>query len=133
MTKFHARFPDGAAGAALLVIRIAQAATSLTVLLGAPKQELLLTIIAVIASMLLLAGLFVRPTALVLAALCVLAAASWHGAAQCVLLGHACSDLALALLGAGAYSLDARLFGRRVIDLKGSRTRGGPGSGSANS
>ena len=133
MTKFHARFPDGAAGAALLVIRIAQAATSLTVLLGAPKQELLLTIVAVIASMLLVAGLFVRPTALVLAVMCVLAASSWHGAARCVLLGHACSDLALALLGAGAYSLDARLFGRRVIDLNGARARGGRGSGSANS
>ena len=34
-----------------------------------------------------------------------------------LLLLHALSAVALALLGAGAYSLDARLFGRRVIEL----------------
>ena len=34
-----------------------------------------------------------------------------------LLLLHALSAIALALLGAGAYSLDARMFGRRVIEL----------------
>jgi uncharacterized membrane protein YphA (DoxX/SURF4 family) len=66
---------------------------------------------------LLLLGLHVRPTAGVLALLGVSAAMSWRGSAQCLVLGQACSGLALALLGAGAYSLDARLFGRRVIEL----------------
>ncbi len=31
---------------------------------------------------------------------------------------QALNAAALAILGAGAYSIDARLFGRRVIDLR---------------
>ena len=120
MMMLRARFSDGPAGLALLLMRIAQAATGLAIASGLPgwmgtfaHPKLLMAVLG----LLLLAGLYVRPAAVVLALLGALAATSWSGPARCLLLGNACSGLALALLGAGAYSLDARLFGRRVIDL----------------
>ena len=120
MTQIRTRFSDGPAGLALLLMRLAQAATGLAIASGLPgwigtvaHPELLTALLGV----LLLVGLYVRPAAIVLALLGALAASSWSGPARCLLLANACSGLALALLGAGAYSLDARLFGRRVIDL----------------
>jgi uncharacterized membrane protein YphA (DoxX/SURF4 family) len=127
MMRFHARFSDGPAGIALLLMRIAQAMTGLAIASRMPawvERIVHPKLLVIVAGLLLVAGLYVRPTAAVLVLLCLLAAVSWRGPAQYVLLGQAGSGLALALLGAGAYSLDARLFGRRVIDLTERRPRG---------
>jgi len=120
MSKFQARYPDGAAGVALLGLRIAQALTGVAIAAGLPAWATHLAwpkSLAVIAAGLLLVGFGVRPAAVVLTLLSLAAALCWQGAAQWLVLGHAGSGLCLALLGGGAYSLDARLFGRRVIDL----------------
>lgn len=83
-------------------------------------------------------GLIVLATALVLgaltrfaAAVCViLAAIGWFrisGDLGLIVALHGLDASALALLGAGAYSIDARLFGRRVValDLSGAAWRHG--------
>lgn len=126
MSKFQARYPDGAAGAALFVLRVVQALTGVAIAAGLPAWAAHVARpkgLAVIAAGLLLVGFGVRPAAVALTLLSLAAALCWQGAAQWLVLGHAGSGLCLALLGGGAYSLDARLFGRRVIDLAARRDR----------
>jgi hypothetical protein len=110
-------FPGDAPGAALLLMR---AATAATLLLSAhhglitgpwPASAIILLAVG------LVAGLFTRAIAavgaLLLAGLAVLIGST--AGALLALLGA--QALALMLLGGGAYSCDARLFGRRVIRL----------------
>ena len=63
----------------------------------------------------LLAGLFTRSAAALVTATSVGLAAALTGATGLMLAIGALAGAALVLLGAGAWSLDARLFGRRII------------------
>lgn len=107
-------FPSGRAGLALLVLRTSVAAA---LLLGAVvgSHALLWTAASGSIAVLLCAG-FATP---ICAGVCSIVAAivafraSGDGA-LCPTL-FALTSLALALLGPGAYSLDARVFGRRRI------------------
>lgn len=107
-------FPSGRAGIALLVLRTSVAAT---LMLGAVvgSHALLWTAASGSIAALLCAG-FATP---ICAGVCSVVAAivafgtSGEGALCPTLFALTC--LALALLGPGAYSLDARLFGRRRI------------------
>lgn len=109
-------FPQGGPGVALLLLRVAVAALSLmnaASYLNVSSLRLLFAC-AVLASVSLSVG-FLTPYLSVIA--CAAAVAN-------LLLGPGPADLtyitpmidaaALALLGPGAYSVDARLFGRRV-------------------
>ncbi len=109
-------FPRRGSGVGLLVLRISVAATLLLCFGNGPKLSLFLVLLvgAVLASLALAIGIF---TAVVSPVVCVYAIAV-------LLLGQrvdwllvllALNSIALALLGPGAYSLDARLFGLRVI------------------
>jgi hypothetical protein len=110
-------FPDGLPGVALVLLR---GSVALTVLIhgysrhgtSSAWEPAALALLSI-----LLAAGFLTPV-LALVALAV----QWIGfpdftSADIVIVG-ACSAnaLALALLGPGAYSLDARRFGRRVVD-----------------
>lgn len=107
-------FPSGRAGIALLVLRTSVAAALLlgtTIDANAP----LVIVIGACVSALLCAG-FATP---ICAGLCSVVAAivalnASGTAALCPTL-FALTSLALALLGPGAYSMDARWFGRRRI------------------
>jgi hypothetical protein len=110
-------FPEGAPGLALLMLRISLAAA---VLDGGPDcLKLTVTTLICVAlatlSLLLCLG-FLTPvvsTVACLSELTVLLHAGhidWRFTVLCSL-----NAAAIALLGPGAYSLDARLFGRRVI------------------
>lgn len=115
MRGFSSSFPRGSAGVGLLMLRTA---VSLHLLLeggcggAAPWWLAIAELLLVMA---LTAGMLTPVAALVVAAWQVscLWHADWPHAA--VLLTATVTALALTLLGAGAYSVDARIFGRRRL------------------
>jgi uncharacterized membrane protein YphA (DoxX/SURF4 family) len=115
MTKSFLVFPTGSSGGALVVLRIA-----LALALAASAQMHFpdwLAIGAIILAVMILGGVFTRFAAVlgaVFSAIFWLKIGGSLGSAAALL--GLCA-IALAMLGAGGYSIDARLFGRRVIDL----------------
>ena len=99
MQRLFSSFPDGRPGAGLVILRITVAA----VLVMETGSATALFVAAPLA-----AG-FMTPAAAVVAAATALVLQSPSLAAIAV---------ALALLGPGAYSVDARLFGRREIVIE---------------
>jgi hypothetical protein len=109
-------FPRGGPGFALLVLRISVAATLLLSLAGRPGKSLFHLLFAgvVLVSIALAIGIF---TPVVSSIVCVYAIANllvglrfdWLVASLVL------NSIALALLGPGAYSLDARWFGLKVM------------------
>uniref|UniRef100_B0T7L8 DoxX family protein n=1 Tax=Caulobacter sp. (strain K31) TaxID=366602 RepID=B0T7L8_CAUSK len=114
---FHGpMFPGGLSGVALLLGRLATASMLILVFrdgLDAVWPAVPLVLLA--AS--LAAGFLTRAMAGICAALVLFAASRADGVLAGVLAISALHILGLALTGGGAYSLDARLFGRRVIRL----------------
>jgi hypothetical protein len=118
MQRLFSMFPDGLPGVALGLLR---ASVAFTVLVhgftshGALRMWLLVAVIAL--SILLVAGILTPILALVAIAV------QWTGLPDItfvdvvIVAAASLNALALALLGPGAYSLDARRFGRRVVDL----------------
>jgi hypothetical protein len=117
MTSRIALFPGGITGIGLLLLRLSVAVSSLLLAAGLGSFNYIPASIAALLAMGLSAGLKTR----VLAILGLVAALS------CLIVGappglaaiHAISSAALAMTGPGAFSLDARLFGRRTISLTG--------------
>lgn len=108
MQKLFTTFPAGAPGVALLLLRCALAA-ALILLAEAPPA------IRLIASILIGLGLLtplIAPIATLLTLLCVWLDGNADPALCALLAVHAC---ALSMLGPGAYSVDSRLFGRRLV------------------
>ena len=110
-------FPDGWSGLALLALRLSLAG----VLAAAPIVAALppwAPLVFDVLGLALLIGAFTHVAATVSAA-CLAGAGAMAGSAGGLVLAlHGLDAAALALLGAGAYSIDARLFGRRVITLQ---------------
>jgi hypothetical protein len=69
----------------------------------------------------LLAGFFTRLAALVCTLLAAMVLIKADGLVGWMMGLQALNAAALAILGAGAYSIDAQLFGRRVIDFHSDR------------
>ena len=118
MEETFLSFPAGRAGAGLLLLRLCVAAVVLAearMLLKAPGAlSSVLAVIGITASILLLIGFATRLDGFLLAALSVLGPMP-----QALFLIAIAS--AVALLGPGAFSVDARLFGRREIIIEDSR------------
>ena len=122
-------FPDGSRGAGLLLLRVAGG----TVLIAegaaylSDKDELGLLALVVfsvsaVVGVLLLIGFLTRPVAAVATVLAVSILFSWFPKLNAVQPVSPMTDalfavivIALICLGPGAYSIDARLFGRREI------------------
>ena len=127
MQRLFSIFPPGAPGLALLLLR-----TSVGVMLFAamlnregPNPPSLLVATALLAAICLGLGLLTPYLAVAAGALAV-ANLLASPTADLVQVAPIVDALVLALLGPGAYSLDARLFGRRVTVV---RPRKGAGSG----
>ena len=131
MPKPISRYPDGASGAALLLMRISCALIAFPAL-GRVAAVHVTWWLAPTAStalgLALLAGIGTRLAALLLLAILIASLPAARGDIILFILGSAGVAAALALLGPGAYSIDAYRFGRRVIRLDPrSPDRGGAG------
>jgi uncharacterized membrane protein YphA (DoxX/SURF4 family) len=119
MTYSFPGHPAGAAGVALLLLRFAAALTIVGACYYASEGSLdiLVFIASGLAMLLLLLGLGTRPVALGCAVIALGAGAMQSDWRTAVIAVQGINLIALALLGAGAYSIDAHLFGRRVINI----------------
>jgi uncharacterized membrane protein YphA (DoxX/SURF4 family) len=110
-------FPNGLVGAGLLVMRVAGALAVVVGLrvLAQPPAWAEAALIALAAAVLV--GVWTRVTALVCAALAMAARIGIGGELGWVAMLIGVGFLGLAMTGPGAHSVDARLFGRRVIRL----------------
>jgi hypothetical protein len=116
-------FPSGMAGAGLLILRFCSAAVLLVDCPAHPFEgkSIWLVLLLVIMSGTLCIGLF-TPYLAAIGCLVELTAA-WQADAQvafhCIV--AALNIAVVGMLGPGAYSLDARLFGRKVISFSAGR------------
>lgn len=121
MIQYVWRYPDGAAGLALLMLRICHAFVAFgvaSVLSAASTSPHLLHLAAGFVALLLVIGFATRWVALLLGLAVLVALAIASPAQPLLLAGHVGGCAAIVLIGAGAFSVDARRHGRRVIQLQ---------------
>jgi hypothetical protein len=110
-----ALFPGGSVGAGLLMLRVSVAVSTLLLAAEFTPATYIPQFIGVLFGLALCAGFQTRIAAglsLVAPLLCVIAATAPGLSAV-----HSISAAALAMTGPGAFSVDARLFGRRTVTL----------------
>lgn len=117
MFKSFPRFPRGSGGLGLLVARLAGAVLGLFCVAVLAPQSWLCVGMPVAAAALAL-GFLTRPAAMALVLMIMPVAAGMDGASGGLLAIGAAQLLPLVLAGGGAYSLDARLFGQRIIRVQ---------------
>lgn len=121
MSNYVCRYPDGIAGVALLLIRVGYALAAFGVaatLPGGAQASIALYLAAALVALCLLLGFATRGAALILGVAIVVALVSASPMQQLILAGHVGGCMLIALIGAGAFSIDARRHGRRVIHLQ---------------
>jgi putative oxidoreductase len=118
--RLFSTFPDGWPGFALVFLRVAAAIPSvqegIAGLFTAPLPPLTAHLVAAFAAALLLVG-FWTPVAGVLMAVAELSLALSHPHDVWIHILLGALGAALAMLGPGAWSVDARLFGRKRIQI----------------
>lgn len=129
--KLILRYPDGLFGVALLLLRLSYAVIAfpaLARLWPAPSITVPMGLGAAAIALALISGFGARAAALLLAAMLTIGICSARGELAWFLVSCTGGGVALVLLGPGAWSIDAHLYGRRVIRLEPrSPERGGPG------
>jgi hypothetical protein len=117
MQRLYGTFPSRGAGAALLLLRFTVAGALLAqAWVCLPPGIDLIVAIYVLAASLLVAGIFMPMVAVATA---VLSAATIMLCREPAVSGLMIAILvALALLGAGSYSVDAKLYGRRRLVIR---------------
>lgn len=120
MRRLFSTFARGLPGAGLLLMRTVAGAASiadgLRGILNGPSMELLvLDALAILAGALVVAGLWTPISGTVIGVLAVWRAFGHPDPTACILL--ATIGASLALLGPGAWSADARLFGWKRIEV----------------
>ena len=119
MQRLFSSFADGWPGAGLLLLRLLGGGGLLYGVIAsagsAPYLAMAPPVIAAGAGVLLLLGLY-TPLAGVVAAIAETWIAFSHAGNLWAPIGLMCLGLSLAMIGPGAWSIDARLFGRKQID-----------------
>ena len=119
MQRLFSSFADGWPGAGLLLLRLLAGSGLLYGGIGsawsAPYLALAPPLIAAGGGVLLLLGLY-TPLAGLLAAIVETWIAFSHPGNLSAPIGLICLSLSLTMIGPGAWSIDARLFGRKQID-----------------
>jgi len=114
LQRLFSTFPDGSPGGGLLCLRLGAAVP--LILYGIKGLPAAPQIIEVVAAVLLLAGLWTPFTGAAIAADELWIGLTRHGD-PLTHLTLAALGAGLALLGPGAWSVDARLFGRKRLDM----------------
>jgi hypothetical protein len=117
--KLFSMFPAGAPGIALLLLRLSVAAMLFIDPAGRVSwpASIWLAVVSFVAAIAVAAGFLTPILALICGALKIYALiGTAHGIAPLIVLALLLS-LAVAMLGPGAYSLDAKMSGRRVVLL----------------
>jgi putative oxidoreductase len=121
LQRLFTMFPGGWPGAGLLLLRLAAAIPLLigatSELFGAPQNGLYAEYIAISVGSLLLAGFWTPVAGALQAIVEVWFGFSQKGGADVHFL-LAALGVSLVMLGPGAWSVDARLFGRKRIDIR---------------
>src|SRR5882724_7247844 len=115
--RLFSMFPEGGPGLALLLLRISVAVIFLT---NAFRGSWIISIPLLFAGVLLISislgiGFLTPALSIVAATVCIVNLLIGPHSNSLILISAILNAAALGLLGPGAYSLDARLFGRRVI------------------
>jgi putative oxidoreductase len=119
VTKFLSRHPDGTAGIALVLLRLACAWIAFLAMARLPQfSPHASTVVSAAVALALTLGFGTRIVAFVSAATAIAAAFMTGSDSAPTMIARACGCVALGLLGPGAYSIDANVFGRRVIRLE---------------
>jgi hypothetical protein len=121
MMKSLSRYPDAAAGIALVLLRLACAWIAFLMIARLPFPQFspnASIVVSVAFALTLALGFGTRIVAFVLAAATMATAFMTGNDSALTMIARACSCAALGLLGPGAYSIDANVFGRRVIRLE---------------
>jgi len=123
--RLFSSFADGWPGVGLLLLRLLTAIALIhfgiaSVLAAPPLTTIVLEITGIGAGILLLAGLWTPLAGAIAAIVKVWIAFSWyfsHSGDPWIPIMQAVLGAVLAMVGPGAWSIDARLFGRRRIDI----------------
>ena len=121
MSKFLSRYPDGSSGIALVLLRFGCAWIAFLVIARLPFPQFspnASTVVSAGFALALALGVGTRIVAFVFAAAAIATAFMTGSDSALTMIACACGCAALGLLGPGAYSIDANLFGRRVIRLE---------------
>ncbi len=121
MTRFLSRYPDGTTGIALVLLRLACAWIAVLAIARLPFLHFSANASIIVAAAFGLAlelGFGTRIVAFALAAAAIATAIMTGSEFALTMMARACACVALGLLGPGAYSIDANVFGRRIIRLE---------------
>ena len=121
MQRLFSSFADGWPGAGLLLLRLLAGSGLLhggivSVRYASDTAQMVPPVLAAIFGVMLVLGLF-TPFAGIMAATAEVWIAFSHPGYRWTQIGFAALCLSLVMIGPGAWSIDARLFGRKQIDL----------------
>jgi putative oxidoreductase len=121
MQRFFSTFPNAGPGAGLLLLRLtlgsSLCADAIAGLRGSALSHAIPAAAEILTGALIIAGLWTPIAAVIVCLLQIGIVLRADRTIELQLL-RAAASLSLALLGPGAWSIDARLFGRRRVEIK---------------